>query len=554
MSRQDAPPVSPGAVTLALALLTVAAYGALALAGFVWDDEPLVVRNTITGDLRNLPQMFTVDLWEVSSVGINSGYFRPLMLMSLALDRALWGLSAAGHHLHSVAWHLAATMSLLSLLRKAAPPWSALAGATVFALHPIQSEAVAFIAARNDLMVATFTFLAASLLWDERPSRGALLGGGLAAAAAAFSKESGLFVGGLVLALDLARFGRPRGWPRYVALALAASLWIGLRTAAGIDPATTPDWSHWRFLLDRLPALGAHYTLKLLWPWPLTTGDTLEYLSPPLWKIALGLGLGLGGAVAVVVRGGRLALAGLAFAALSFAPSLAAIALRGQMGERYLYAPLGGVALAFAMSLRGRALGFAPAFALVSVLTLHQRLPDWQSGLELWAAALRHEVNGYTQAAVAHELNNRGDGPRACSLFAAALQDDPPYTTICENALRCPLRYGYLDKAVEAVALSDAARCAQDDVILGLQGLIFAHVGRWDDALARVDKSKNESDPTLNLVRAAAARQAGDEAAYAARRAAAAGVSAEEFDEHAARLADAAARYNNPPEPATITP
>jgi hypothetical protein len=553
MSRQDAPPISPTAVTFALALLTVAAYGALALAGFVWDDEPLVVRNTITGDWRNLPQMFTVDLWEVSSVGINSGYFRPLMLMSLTVDRALWGLSAAGHHLHSVAWHLAATMSLLSLLKKAAPPWSALAGATVFALHPIQSEAVAFVAARNDLMVATFTFLAASLLWEERPSRGALLGGGLAAAAAALSKESGLFVGGLVLALDLARFGRPRGWPRYAALALAASLWIGLRTAAGIDPATTPDWSHWRFLLDRLPALGAHYTLKLLWPWPLTTGDTLEYLSPPLWKVILGIGLGLGGALALVARGGHVALAGLAFAGLSFAPSLAAIALRGQMGERYLYAPLGGIALALAVSLRGRALLFAPAFALVSVLTLHQRLPDWQSGLELWASALRHEVNGYTQAAVAHELNKRGDGPRACSLFAAALQDDPPYTTICENALRCPLRYGYLDKAVEAVALADAARCERDDTILGLQGLIFAHVGRWDEALARVEKSENQTDPTLNLVRAAAARQAGDEVGYTTRRAATAGVSTDEFDEHAARLLDAAARFTAP-ETATMTP
>ncbi|MBK9644417.1 MAG: hypothetical protein IPO67_04585 [Deltaproteobacteria bacterium] len=189
----------------------------------------------------------------------------------------------------------------------------------------------------------------------------------------------------------------------------------------------------------------------------------------------------------------------------------------------------------------------------MSVLTLHQRLPDWQSGLELWASALRHEVNGYTQAAVAHELNNRGDGPRACGLFAAALQDDPPYTTICENALRCPLRYGYIDKAVEAVALTDAARCERDDTILGLQGLIFAHVGRWDEAVARVEQGKNPTDPTLNLVFAAAARQAGDEVGYTTRRAAAAGVSAEEFDEHAARLLDAAARYNAP-ESATISP
>ena len=56
------------------------------------------------------------------------------------------------------------------------------------------------------------------------------------------------------------------------------------------------------------------------------------------------------------------------------------------------------------------------------------------------------------------------------------------------------------------MALSDAARCERDDVIFGLQGLIFAHVGRWDEAVARVEQGKNSADPTLNLVFAAAAR------------------------------------------------
>ena len=95
----------------------VGSYAALALAGFVWDDIPLVVNNTLTGEPSNLPLFFQVDLWETAGgVESASGYYRPLVLVSLALDRVLWGLSALGHHLHSLAWHVGASAVLLLLL------------------------------------------------------------------------------------------------------------------------------------------------------------------------------------------------------------------------------------------------------------------------------------------------------------------------------------------------------------------------------------------------------------------------------------------------------
>ena len=86
--------------TLVVFACAAAAYSALAWAGFVWDDRPLVLDNTLTGELTNLPRFFAVDLWRTAgSAPHDSGYYRPLMLTSLALDRSLWGLSAAGRWL-----------------------------------------------------------------------------------------------------------------------------------------------------------------------------------------------------------------------------------------------------------------------------------------------------------------------------------------------------------------------------------------------------------------------------------------------------------------------
>ena len=104
--------MNPPGPRLALPLLLLAvalAYWGIWTAGFVWDDAGLVVQNRLTGDLSNLPRFFAMDLWDGSPVdqGV-SGYYRPLMLVSLALDRAIVGFEPGFYHLHSLAWHLLA--------------------------------------------------------------------------------------------------------------------------------------------------------------------------------------------------------------------------------------------------------------------------------------------------------------------------------------------------------------------------------------------------------------------------------------------------------------
>lgn len=539
-------------LVLACVLVVVAEYVALAGAGFVWDDFPLVACNALTGELRNIPRFFTMDLWmSIGPVPVESGYYRPLMLVSLAIDRALWGLSSAGHHLHSLAWHLAASLALFALLRRLVPPIPAALGMAFFALHPIQSEAIAWITARNDLLAATFTFAAAAALLPPRPSGVALAAGGAFAAGALFSKEHGVIVVPLLLLLDLAQHGRPVGWRRYLVLAAALALWLTLRAAAGLTPASLPNGAQLAFLADRSVDVATLYLGRLVAPWPLTVGYSLEYALalPPQLKV--GAALALAGAALALARGRRLAAAGLVLALLAFLPALLPIASRGQLGERYLYLSVGGAALALAAALpagRRALVPFAP-LSLVFVLIVHERLPDWSDEIALWRAAVDDVPSGFTWGSLGHVLNGgatpaahepgacvpelhkrpaelaRRDRAEAVAFFHRALREgDPPYRDVCEQAVRAPIQLGDRALTLDGIALTEAADCPVTPVLGSLRAMTFIELGEWERVrteLARFqDREDLAMDRGLTLCRAALARHDGDADRYAALRAA----------------------------------
>lgn len=505
-------------LALVLLLVTVAAvYAPMVQSGFVWDDHPLVEANLLTGSLANVGQFFQVDLWQTAGGAVSdSGYYRPLMLLSLAVDRALWGLNPAGHHLHSLAWHLAAVGALLALLQQLKAGWPALAGAALFALHPIQSEAVAWVVARNDLMAAAFSLAAVAALLPREVSTGRLVLGGALALAGLLSKESAVFAAALLLALDVARHGRPHGFKRYAVLGAALALWFGLRTSAHIASASIPGPAHRALLLDRLPELVAHYGLRLVWPHPLTVGTTLEYLTPSAAWIGLGLASLVVPAGLLIWKGRKTAVAGLCFALLAMAPAIVAIAVRGQMGERYLYLPLAGVAIAVAAALpekRAVGLGLVPLAAL-SCWAITARLPDWRSDLSLWQAALHVEESGFTHASVAFELASAGRRDLATPHFHQALRDDPPYVHVCRNALQAPLKEGLLDQAAEGAALVSQV-CEPTPELAGLQGLIYLQVGDVERAAQVTAPFQGAVDARLPLVEGALAVLQQDQQAYA---------------------------------------
>ena len=129
---------------LVLLLVTTLAYARLWGVGWSWDDEALILDNQVTGSLSNIGEFFTRDLWGTTRLeSLKSGYYRPLFLLSLAIDRALFGLSSAAAHVHSLLWHLLVVVGLHGLIRKLVNPAAALTAATLFALHPVNVEVLA---------------------------------------------------------------------------------------------------------------------------------------------------------------------------------------------------------------------------------------------------------------------------------------------------------------------------------------------------------------------------------------------------------------------------
>ncbi len=141
--------------------------------GFVHDDHRQIVGNPLVQNLSQVPLLFTTGVW--AGTGSGSSWYRPLMMASFALDRALLGPAALGSH--------AVSLLLFAISRGARGPLHAVFGApwpvallagALGAVHPAQAEPVAWISARCDLLLAAFGF--GALLLYQRASRAWPLG------------------------------------------------------------------------------------------------------------------------------------------------------------------------------------------------------------------------------------------------------------------------------------------------------------------------------------------------------------------------------------------
>lgn len=469
---------------LLLLAVTALAYAPLWDVAFSWDDEALIVDNQVTGDLSRWREFFTRDLWSTTRLSsLKSGYYRPLMLLSLALDRAWFGLSSTAAHVHSLLWHLGAVAALYALLLRFAAPLTAAAGATLFALHPVQSEVLALVAARNDAMAAAFVLGALGLLAPRRVGPGRIALAGVLALAGLLSKESAILAVVMLGALDLAQWRRPGHWGRYAALAGAVGVYLPLRRLADLDAAITPEASAFRLLADNALALCSVYGKLVVWPWPLTPARHIHYL-PPVGETLLGLVLLVGLGAAALWRGERrpLVLAGMAWAAASFVPSLAATLDKGLLGERYLYLPMAGLALALVAAAPRLPRWSALAIAAPCVLALQLRLPSWQDSRTVWQAAHDAAPTAFTAGGLAWYYHRDQDHAAANALFLLALEGDPPYRDVCEMVVMSHLEARQSAEAVRVGEWALAERgCDPAGLITHHLAIALAGEGRWAD-------------------------------------------------------------------------
>jgi len=496
--------LEPRLARILLVIAILAVYLPMLGGSFVWDDHLLVVENQLTGSLTNIPAMFQTDLWAATPVPEpEPGYYRPLMLVDLAITRAVGGLDPLLHHAHNLLWHGAGVLLLLMLLERITKDTvAATLGTAVFALHPVQIEVVGFVSARNDPMAVTWLLAALLLLSPENPSRKALFGGAAACAAAMLCKESVVFAPVLIAFAARARWG---GWGTRAAHGAALTgigLALLLRMNAGVGAPAQADWSHLAAISG--PAL-AFYLEKLVWPVQVSPVIHFGWLPTVPWLVA-GLTLLL---LAWIARlGGSLGRSGLAFAALGLAPAFAAVAHVGAVVDRYLYLPMVGLAWAVA-AIAGRR-GARPVLLLVLLgmtgLSIAQG-PIWKNDGSLWEAAIERAPSGYAKGAFARWLEDDGrDGAAAHWYREAVVQPPHPFHESCFNITRIHLKRGIPKQAIAAGEEALEAGCEPSAELVAPLALAYALTGDWPRALLRA--SKVDTDPTGKAILARLAAQA----------------------------------------------
>ena len=92
--------------------------------------------------------------------------WHPLTSISLFLNASVFGLSPGSFHLVNVAFHIFNSLLLLLVfLKMTGSFWRSLIIASLFALHPLHVESVAWVSERKDVLSAFFWFLMMLCYW-----------------------------------------------------------------------------------------------------------------------------------------------------------------------------------------------------------------------------------------------------------------------------------------------------------------------------------------------------------------------------------------------------
>ena len=391
----------------------------------------------------NLGLVFSQQYWYPTA---DSGVYRPFVTLSWMFNYALLGNGerASGYHAVNLTLHLAnVILAWLLALEVWKSPLAAFFTAAIFALHPVNSEAVTNVAGRADLMAALGVLAALLLhvrLMDAPGSRRVLGAAGIFAAAlfGMLSKENAVVLPALMLIYDLVlRRERPITWrrvlPGYAAAISALMLMLIVRHAV-LSRLPSPDLPFVDnplvgagFWTARLTATGVIWRYVGLLLWPRSLSWDYSYNQIPMATLVVGLaslsGIVLAlAALAWLVRRHPAACFFGAFFLLALGPvSNLLLPIGAIMAERFLYLPSLGFAGCMVTILemgRNRSRLAPSRSAIVGLLALAvaalglrtwQRNLDWTHGEKLWASALAACPNSFkTHLAVVYGLSRSG--------------------------------------------------------------------------------------------------------------------------------------------------
>jgi Flp pilus assembly protein TadD len=545
--------LSAAAAAALLFILAISAYANSIRNGFVWDDHEQVVMNSSLRPGAPFLDLVAPNIWGFMRSGAreHSNYYRPLQMVTYRLTADAFGFDASAFHEVNVAFHVLVVLLAFALFHALTGRIGlAFASAALFAVHPIHSEAVDWIAALPDIGCTAFFLLAFLFFVAARgqksqeqpikPSRrihGLLLAASFAAFAAALLWKETAIVFPLIVIAYVFCLSEDAVFVRRIGGALEFSLpyWcilvlyfvLRLRVL-GFLVIRQRDWilSPFEFGLTTLNLI-LEYCWKLLVP----VGLNAYYLFVPVRTLrdprAIVAILFLTLAASAILYGLRRAPLA-SFAALwvfiTLIPVLNVYAVgRNVFSERYLYLPsVGFCLLTVLMAARiGRSLPErfrlpAEAVVLVAVLLLFAawtsaRNAVWKDDSALFTRTLESSPNApFVQDMVAAVQPNNPAGQSsaeshyltAISLAESASPPDRLELAIAgEGLASIYAARGDFDRALRALAQVRLAD-SKDPQVDGEEGLILAQAGRWTEAEAALRRAVVISPNDANVLNA----------------------------------------------------
>lgn len=265
-------------IPLLLILTVLAVYWPAVHGEYLWDDGLYVSQNQVLRESDGL-----VRLWLEPELIPN---YYPLVFSSFWFEYRLWGQDPGGYHLTNILLHALNSLLIFYLLKIWRVP-AALFIASLFALHPVHVESVAWIAERKDVLSAFFS-IATMCYWSrllQRRAEGPSLVFTLLFLGALFSKTVTCTLPVICLLLrgllDPDKGSFRKEFTRQIPLLICGLVMGGVTiwwesARLGAEEAA----AHLTFA-DRLLAAGRipwFYLWKVLWPFGL-------YPIYPLWDL-----------------------------------------------------------------------------------------------------------------------------------------------------------------------------------------------------------------------------------------------------------------------------
>lgn len=517
-----------------LALLAVIPYYNALSNGFVLDDIDIIVQNPVIRDVANLGTIFTTHYWgrgQKIVQGTDPGLYRPLTVFTYAVDYHFWKLNPRGYHLVNILLHTATTLLFFFIAVDVLEfPMAAFTAASIFAVHPVHTEAVTGIVGRAEVLAALFFLLAfwfghlqtmsgsrsksPALGWRSMFSLGAaalfyLLG--------LFSKETAITLPAVLLVYDwmhkeeflisadkkssVKTPGLGLVVSRYLVFGIVVLVYFAFRSQAVtgrniwvgfVDlPADERILTAIRVLMEYLGLFIFPYTLRAdYWhpevPVARSLDEPLVLLSLLLWV-----------AVGIITIYGLFKARPLFFSiALFFVTILPVSNLFFPIGvgkaERILYLPSVGFCLSvgwlYAWSAKRVYKEWILLLLLIPILSAFSvrtyfRNTDWKDDLTLALATLHvSPTSPLMNTRAALEYRKRGEQDKAIPLLQEAIRQRPDFAIYHYELGLTLTQKGLLDQAIEeyrqAISLKPDHLAAHDNL-----GVAYFNKNQLDDAI-----------------------------------------------------------------------